>query len=178
MKTILSAIMFLGGVALIFWGGKPLWKEISVLKVERASIESTISELRSLQETRDNLLSSYNSIPSSDLEILDQMLPKNSDTGGILVSLEKMVQERGIRLKRAEFKTGDEGSQKEIQLANSTHNTINLSLVVSSTYESFKSFLNALEINSRVTDINKISFTTAQTNLYEFTIESNVNLFH
>ena len=173
MRSIISILLFLGCIALIFWAAKPLLKEISTLRVERGGIYNTLSELRSLQETRDNLLSTYNSISKSDIDKLNQVMPQVTDTGGILVSLEKISQDRGVRLRKAEFKTDqDNKNVKTIQASNSMFNTIDLSLIVSASYDSFKSFLNALEKNSRVIDVTDISFSVGQTNLYEFIVQA------
>lgn len=172
MRSILSIFLFLAGIALIFWAGKPLWEEISVLRTERGSIANTLSELRNLEEKRNNLLSSYNSISKSDLEKLNQIFPKNSDNGRILVSLEKISQDRGIKLKKAEFKTDNQNDIKAIQAANLTFNTIDLSFIISASYDSFKSFLDALERNLRIIDVTNISFSTGETNLYEFIIQA------
>ena len=172
MRSIISMLLFLGGIALIFWVAKPLWEEISILRIERGGVYNTFSELRSLQETRDNLLSTYNSISKSDLEKLNQVMPQGTDTGGILVSLEKIAQDRSVRLRRAEFKIDQDNGTKAIQASNSMFNTIDLSFVVSAGYESFKSFLNALEKNSRVIDVTNISFSVGKTNLYEFIVQA------
>src|SRR3989344_1643428 len=174
MRSIISILLFLGGIALIFWAAKPLWEEISVLRVERGGIYNTLSELRSLQETRDNLLSTYNSISKSDLDKLNQVMPQETDTGGILVSLEKIAQDRGVRLRKVEFRINqDDKNVKTIQASNSMFNTIDLSLVVSAGYDSFKSFLNALEKSSRVMDVTDMSFSVGKTDLYEFTVQAN-----
>lgn len=172
MRFIVSILFFLAGLALIFWAAKPLWVEIATLRTERNSVLSTLSELRSLQNARDGLLSAYNSISKTDLEKLNQMMPISSDTGGILVSLEKIAQDRGVRLKKAEFKIDNDKGVKVIQAANSLFNTINLSIVVSASYDSFKSFLDALEKNTRIMDVTNISFSVGQTNLYEFIIQA------
>ena len=172
MRSIIAFLLVFAGIALIFWAGKPLWEEISTLRVEKSNIEKTLSELRNLESARDNLLSTYNSISNDDLEKLDQILPSTTDTGGVLISLEKMTQDTGIRLRRAEFKTDQKNDVKAIQASNSMFNTLDLSLVVSSNYDSFKSFLGALERSSRVVDVTNISFSVEQTNLYEFIIQA------
>ena len=172
MKSIIAILIFFLGIALIFWAAKPLWDKIAVLRVERNGIAGTLSELRSLESARDNLLATYNSISKSDLEKLDQILPQNTDTGGVLVAMEKITQDRGVRLRRAEFKTGQDNNLKVVQASNSMFNTLDLSVVVSSSYDSFKSLLNAIEKSSRVIDVSNISFSVGQTNLYEFIVQA------
>lgn len=172
MKSLVSILLILGGIALIFWAGNPLWKEIQILRVERSGISATLSELQNLQDIRDNLLSTYNSISKPDLDKLNQVIPQSTDIGNILISLEKIAQDRGIRLRKAEFKADQEDDIKTIQASNPMFNIIDISFVVSASYDSFKSFLDALEKNSRILDVTNISFSVGQTNLYEFTVQA------
>lgn len=173
MRSITSVLLFLGGIALIFWAAKPLWEEISSIKQERSVVLETLAGLKSLEKARDDLLSAYNSIAKSDLEKLNKILPKGPDTGGALVYLEKITQDRGIRLKKVEFKTNtDKKEVKTIQTTNSIFNTLDLSFVISSGYDQFKSFLNSVERSSRLIDITNISFSVGEANLFEFTIQA------
>lgn len=174
MRSITSILLFLGGIALIFWTAKPLWQEISSLQQERNVVSGTLSDLKNLENVRDDLLSKYNSIAKSDLEKLNQILPQSSDTGGALVSLERIAQDRGIRLKKVEFKTDVDNKVKVIQSPNSMFNTLDLSFIISSSYDLFKSFLDAIERNSRIIDITNISFSVGQTNLFEFIVQADV----
>lgn len=172
MRNIIASILVLAGIALILWAAKPLWGETGLLRAESKNVDETLSNLRSLQSKREELLQTYNSLSKNDLEKLDKIIPKTTDSAGLLVYLEKTTAERGIRLRRAEFEKEPVSQQKTIHSNNLNFKVLPLSFVVSSSYDSFKSFLSALERSARVMDIMDISFNVSKTNFFEFTIKA------
>ena len=172
MKSIAALILAVAGIALIFWAAKPLWGEASALRVEHNNVDSVLSDLINLRTTRDELLQAYNSINKGDLEKLGKIVPPTPDSAGLLVYLEKTTADRGIRLRRAEFEKEPTNQLKTIQATTLNYNVLPISFTVSSAYDSFKSFLSALERSARVMDVTDISFTVSKTNLFEFTIKS------
>lgn len=172
MKLIVALVLVLAGIALIFWGAKPLWAEASALRVEQKKVDSVLSDLISLRTTRDDLLQAYNSVKKSDLDKLYKIVPATSDNSGLLVYLEKTSSDRGIRLRRAGFEKEPTTGQKTIQATSLNYNVLPISFTVSAAYDSFKSFLSALERSARVMDVTDISFTVSKTNLFEFTIKA------
>lgn len=172
MKNIIASILVLAGIALIIWAAKPLWVESGSLRAENKTISGTLSNLRSLQSKRDELLQTYNSISKNDLEKMDKIIPRTTDSAGLLVYLEKITTERGIRLRRAEFEKEPVSQQKTIQTNNLNFKVLPLAFTISSSYDSFKSFLGAIERSARVLDIMDISFNVSKTNLFEFTIKA------
>ena len=106
---------------------KEITRELTEVKETGKQVVSFADQLQNLQDIRDNLLSTYNSISKPDLDKLNQVLPQSTDIGNILVSLEKISQDRGIRLRKAEFKTDQEDDVKTIQASNSMFNTIDIS---------------------------------------------------
>lgn len=172
MRSIVALILVVAGIALIFWGAKPLWSEASLLRIEHQKIDSVLSDLLGLRTTRDELLQAYNSISKNDLDKLNRIVPPTPDSSGLLVYLEKTTADRGIRLRRAEFEKESVNQQKKIQTTSLNYNVLPISFTVSSSYDSFKSFLSALERSARVMDVTDISFTVSKTNFFEFTIKS------
>lgn len=172
MKLIVALILILAGIALIFFGAKPIWYEASALRIEHQKIDSTLSNLISLRTTRDNLLQAYNSVKKIDLDKLYKIVPSTSDNSGLLVYLEKTSSDRGIRLRRAEFEKEPATQQKTIQANTLNYNVLPISFTVSASYDSFKSFISALERSARVMDVKDISFAVSKTNFFEFTIKA------
>ena len=170
MKTIIALILILIGIAFIFMFSKPLWIEISALRIQKQEIESTVSEFQRLQSARDGLLSTYNSISKNDLEKLEKILPNNSDNSGILIFLEKTAKDRGISLRRIEFQPKSIVASRGIENIVSNFETLNFSITLSANYNSFKSFLSALERGSRVIDITDLSFFSGKTDFFEFVL--------
>ncbi len=176
MKSLFTIIFLLAAVGLIVWTAFPLWTEIQKLRVESAEISQTLAKLKDLQTLRDGLLETYKTIPQSKLAMLEELLPQKPDSGRLLVALENITKERGIRLRRIEFGKADNAQaalqgqilKKEAE----RYNSLPYGFTVSATYESFRSLLSALEKNLRAVDVTDISFTGGQSSLFEFTLKA------
>ena len=101
MKTIITIVLSAAALALVFWVARPVWSDIQNLRAEQAVVSDALAHLTDLQGLRDELLKTYNSIPKSKLDRLNDFLPEKPDSGNILVMLEKLTRDRGIRLRRA-----------------------------------------------------------------------------
>ena len=177
MKSLFTIIFLLAAVGLIIWIAFPLWTEIQKLRGESAEVSQTLAKLKDLQALRDGLLETYKTIPQSKLGMLEELLPQKPDSGRLLVALENITKERGIRLRRIEFSKADSAQAAALQgqilkKEAERHNSLPYSFTVSATYESFRSLLSALEKNLRVIDVTDISFTGGQSSLFEFTLKA------
>lgn len=174
MKIIITIVLFAAAIVLIFWAARPLWSDIQGLRAEQAAVSDALARLSDLRGLRDELLKTYNSVPKSKLDRLNDFLPPKPDSGNILVMLEKLTRDRGIRLRRAEFAKdlGQQSSQGVIKRNDAPYGQIVYNFTVSSSYESFRSFLEALEKNLRIVDVTDITFTGGAANLFEFTLKA------
>lgn len=178
MKAILTIILILLAAALVIWVARPLWDEARGLLGERSAVEDALARLQDLQILRDELLKTYNAIPRSKLERLNDLLPPKPDSGNILVMLEKLTRDRGIRLRRVEFaktelQSGQAGpAGRIVRKEEAKSNTVSYTFTISASYEAFRSFLAALEKNLRVADVADISFAAGSANLFEFTLKA------
>lgn len=182
MRAILTIILILLAAALVIWAARPLWDEVQSLRAEQAATADVLGRLEELQGLREEIMGIYNSIPRSKLERLDDFLPPKPDSGNIIVMLEKLTRDRGIRLRRVDFTktepqgvppavSGQAGARIVRKEATNT-NTAVFTFVVSASYEAFRSFLAALEKNLRIVDVTDISFAGGSANLFEFTLKA------
>ncbi|OGF87205.1 hypothetical protein A3B19_03140 [Candidatus Giovannonibacteria bacterium RIFCSPLOWO2_01_FULL_46_32] len=179
MKVALTIIFLAAAVGLIFWAARPIWNDVLGLRAEIGVIEDTLARLHELEGLRDELLNAYNSIPRSKVERLYDLLPQKPDSGNILVALERIARDRGVRLRRVDFIKDSQaaapqtaGPARIAVKEEAAANTISYSFTLSASYESFRSFLAALEKNLRVADVTDISFTGGSSNLFEFTLKA------
>ncbi len=177
MKSLVTLILILAGIGLIFFVAKPQWIEIVALRTQNETIAGTLRELRDLQGFRDELLSAHNSISKNNLDRLGEVLPAKSDSGKLLVSLEKLTRDHGIRLRKVEFESTEKAQlapaqQGVIQRDQSRVNTLSYAFTFSASYEGFKAFLASLEDSLRIVDVTDISFLSGETNLFEFNLRA------
>ena len=180
MKSVAAIILILTAFAMIFLAARPMWDEILIIRAESAVISDSLARLKEVEALRDQLLDTYNSIPKSDLARLEKFLPSKANTEDILVSVENITRERGIVLKNINFSAIAENSQQlqqatapapgQAQLAPASAVSYNFTL--SSSYEAFRSVLDAFEKNLRLTDLTSVGFSSAENNVYNFTLQA------
>src|SRR3989338_9914693 len=155
MKTIITIILLLASVGLIFFVAKPIWSDVASLRAKQAVVSDALARLKDLQDLREDLLKTYNSIPRSKIDRLYDLLPPKPDSGNILVMLEKLTRDRNIRLRRIEFikEANFIAQSAEIIIKEAPKfNTISYNFTVAASYESFRSLLSAMEKNLRIID--------------------------
>ncbi len=127
------------------------------IKNNQEQLERNKKELKSLE----NLINSYNSIKSSYVEKINQIIPKAEIKEKILTQINSLVFYNGLLLKSisispvqdiSQKKTSKESEGKEIS-------KYEVSLEVSGVnYENFKNILRVFENNLRLMDVQSISF--------------------
>ena len=171
-KGIISIVFLAAAIATFFGLTKPLYNEIKDLKVQKSSFEEALSDSKQIQETRDILLSQYNKISQENLDRLNKILPAQAGSMKFILEMESIVQKNGMTMKNIDIKEKGETSEKvnfgaEIK----SWETVSFSLKLSGSYKSFYSFLKDMEKNLRLTDISAITFSTGETDFYEFIVE-------
>ena len=180
-RIILTILLILASIAMIFWVDRPLWAAIGQIRKEANEVSEALAALKDLETLRENLLQTYDSIPPSKLARLAELLPVKSDVGSLLINLEKLTKDRGLRLRRVDFAKEETalaqaaqaqaGRALAIGKEEKSFAPITYTFAVSATYENLRSLLSALEKNLRIIDISDIAFTGGG-GLLEFTIKA------
>ena len=152
---------------MFFTFADPMYKEISTLSSERDSLSSDLEGLRELAKLRDELLIQYNTISQVDRERLDKILPREIASDQLMVEINRLTSQNGLVLKnvniiQAAGAAGGRGRDSEPMAIASGIETPLLNFDISGTYQGFRLFLEDLESHIRVTDIEEMSFNSAQ----------------
>ncbi len=161
MTRFIVIILFLTiAVALFITQTNPRYNETKSLKLENQSFNEALQYSRELQALRDDLLSKYNAISQEDIGRLGKIFPAESSSGELIIMLEDRVKNRGLLMKKidANEEKSDQDYSESIGIPPPPFRTINLSLSISGSYESFLAFLDDLEKNLRIIDVDQIDF--------------------
>lgn len=180
MKTAVTFLFLVAGVALLLWIARPYWDEVNILRAEKAQLSDQLARLHDLETLRDELINTYNSIPKDKLERLNAMLPPQAEVGNLLVTLERLAAERGIKLRNINFTLERDRSQTAAsteltsqELKASPLKKVSYTFSISGSYESFRTYLAALEKTLRLVDVGEISFGSAGlANVYDINIRA------
>lgn len=182
MKAIATIIMIIASIVLLAWVARPIWDTAGTLRAQVSSINDILSSLNEKKQFQQDLITTYNSITEEQLDkLIEQHFPAKSDTGTLLIALERIAAASNIRLNNIDFKKIEQsklpnalpraktaGGKGEILPYNELEMTFN----ITATYENFKVFLRSLEKHVRVIDVSNINFGSGQKDAYTFTISA------
>jgi len=171
-KSIISIVFLGAAMAIFFTWTKPYYSEISGLSAQKASLEDVLSSAKQIQEIRDNLLVKYNAIPQENMERLNKFFPSQPNPIKFIIEIENILKKNGMSLKKFDIKsTGDE-EKPTFVIEKQPYDTVAFSMKISGPYKSFYSLLSDMEKNLRLVDISNISFSSGESDFYEFDINA------
>jgi Tfp pilus assembly protein PilO len=172
MKFFAPLVLVIIAVAVFFGFVDPTYSRIKSLSGQEAEYNDALTRARELQETRDRLLSRYNTFRDADLSRLQKLLPDTIDNVRLVLDIDSIASRYGMR-------TRNVAVQNEAPLAQAgvigpdqrLYGTVVLSFSVTGTYDNFIAFLQDLERSLRLVDVESLSFAArAGTDVYDFNL--------
>lgn len=179
MKNIIPIILILVFVGILFLLDLPAYNKVAFLRDEVKRHKELLKEKEELLIKVDQLKQVYNS-RKDEIDKVYYTLPSGKDIPNLIVQFEALVSENGLILEKLNFledkviaKAGLDEDEIDETRAPEEYKSLGVSLSVSGTYESFKSFLEALELNVRLMDIKSINFSSQKEegSIFTFNIE-------
>ncbi|MFQ5540901.1 MAG: type 4a pilus biogenesis protein PilO [Candidatus Paceibacteria bacterium] len=171
MRTALPILFIIIAGGIFFGFIDPAFDRVQALRAEEAKFDQALTRSRELQEVRDQLLSRYNTFSPADIERLERLLPDNVDNVRMVLDFDALASQYGMRLRNIALST-DEGRAERGQVGASgeAYQSVVLSFSVTGSYDAFRSFLEDLEQSLRLVDVSAISFSAAQSGLYDYSV--------
>ena len=151
---------------------KPGFNEVRHLQKTAISFNEILGNSKQLQVTRDKMLSEYNSITPDDLKKLNKIIPSKMEAIKLIIEIESIAKNHGLLLKSIDVKEDKKDKKASFGPRKKDFGKVSMIMSVAGRYGSFVSFLEDLERNSSLIDVNKISFNSSDTDSYEFNIEA------
>ncbi|MEX0917169.1 MAG: type 4a pilus biogenesis protein PilO [Candidatus Paceibacterota bacterium] len=176
MKNFILPVVFvLVSIALFVVYINPAYSEIKTLQTEREEFDEALNKSKELQAIRDQLLTRYNTFPPEDLERLQKLLPDNVDNVRLILDLDEIASSYGLRVQNVAVREGSEQSEENtsrptIGKNNGSVSSVLLTFSVNATYSNFVAFLKDLEQSLRIVDVESLSFSSSENDLYEYTM--------
>ena len=173
IKNIFSIIFLVAAVMIFLVWTKPEIEEIKKLREEKAVLNGNLARIDEFEESLSKILDRFNSINSEKIHRLEEFLPSNADSIELIIEAEKLVKESGLTLKNI-----NASPTKEIKNIKGENNSgviaVPISMTVEGKYENFILFLESLEKNLRMIDINSVNFTSTENGVYTYNINAAV----
>ena len=191
MKGIITIILLIVLVVIIMFLDLPAYNKVGFLKNEIEKYEQFLEEKKELLVKVGQLKEIYES-REEEINKVYYVLPPSADIPNLIVQFEALASENGLILGNLSFsqvetakKTGkvtwggeaEETTAVEVE-ALGTYQNLEVSLSLTGSYQSFKSFLKALEHNIRLMDIKSISFSSAKAETTTHTFAVSLEVYY
>ena len=184
-KRLSSKRSLVGGTALIcvlisagafFLVVQPQWSRVGVGKeLDVAAMQATLDERERYLSQLKSLRSNYEAIPADQIVLLSSILPTDKHVPELLTQLEAIGQQTGVDITDINISDVTEASasaRQQLQQEVSGNNprstaksvkAVNIQLqVTTDKYDRFKPFIEALQTNDRILDVESYTFSTDQ----------------
>lgn len=173
MKIFLPFLILGLAAAVFFYFTAPLIDQIDALKIQKAELTVALAHANKLKERQDTLAAIYNGIDPADEKNLEEFLPNNIDNVRLIIDINDIAKKYGLTIRnpnivKAEAKEGE--APPAARTAGTAENSAAISFSISSSYEILKLFLADLAKSLRIVDIDSLSFTANDRNLYDYQV--------
>ncbi len=152
-KNIIALVLVVVFISILFLLDWPAYKKFVFLSNETERYENLLEEEKGLLVKVNQLKEIYES-RENELKKVHYSLPAGKEVPNLIVQFEALASENGLILESLDF----------IELTEQEkYKGLSVSLSISGTYQSFKSFLEALEFNVRLMDVQSVKFSSAET---------------
>ncbi len=151
-----------------------IFDDVKQLKAQAADINDTLGKGAELQAVISTKRTIYNNITEEDKTRLNKFIPDNIDNVRLIIDINEIASRRGLSIRNISVGIGTTGGTSQsgaIGPDNREYGIANLSFSVSAPYEVFKLFLGDLEDSLRIVDVNSLSFTAGDNDLYEYNLD-------
>jgi Tfp pilus assembly protein PilO len=175
ISILLAGILFIG--ALVVYGNfiKPLYFEIKNLQAEKQAKQQQRDEYQTISDHTQKLISSYQNY--ADLQkTISLSFPSNPEIPQIINQINGLAIQSGLTLKS--FDSRELALNPSASFLIGAKGTIRTNIRLSGRYEAFRSFLNKLENNIRIFQVNTISIEKASNIPNDFGYNLEVDAFY
>lgn len=164
MKTFFSLLLIAASIGVFVAFVKPKYDALQTVRNSVSSANTNLQTADKLAESREALISTYNSISKADLDNLQTLLPDTVNNIRLIIQINSLATKNGLSLLRnVEYQSEQDAPAAAQDAAESSarpYGEFTIAFQTSGQYQNFLSFISDLEKNLRLVDITKVEFTT------------------
>ena len=158
IKFILSILFLAAGFGILQLEVRSTWDDIQVQKQKIAAVDDGIGRAKQVQRILEDLHTRYNGITEDDLNRIRGFLPTKPQKAEFLIDLDIMATQSAVKASGISF---TEGGSAAINSLPSSIQALTVRATVEGSYEAFRTFLDTLQKNLRLIDVQNISFSSS-----------------
>ena len=164
-KNLIIVVVILAFVAIVIFLDVPMVQSVLSSKKEIENNQTLLNERQDFIKIVENLMNKYKS-SEEVLKNLDNILPNDSDVPDLLVQIEALANDGGVVLKDVNVSTVDDKGVSKAEAVRtgdttqektpSSYKTVTVDLIGTGDYNALRKFLQAIEENMRLIDVDSI----------------------
>jgi len=146
----------------------PTYDHINAVKAKIARLDQALSKTRDIRRIRQSLSTRFSEFSESNLEKLQKMLPDHVDNVRLVLDIDGIASQYGMRLKNVAIQDNKKSSQDSSSSSDAIigagrvkqeggHQSLVLQFEVEATYAEFVKFLSDIESSLRLVDLVEMS---------------------
>jgi len=169
IKSLLFPLLLIGiAVGITFVYAIPEYGVLKQRQAELAAYNDALAQGQEILDLKSKLEAQYQAFTAEDRSKLQKLLPDSQDVIGSIVEMGDIASANGVMLTAVT----DEPPAPPTETPTS-FSSVDTTYKVIGDYENFSTFLKSLERSLRITDLNKLSFSTEKdgaSDLMDFTL--------
>ena len=175
MKIILPFLILGLAAITFFYFTAPRLEAVNGLEAEQAKLTLVLANAKELKTKQDELISRANAIDPAERDKLNEFLPNNIDNVRLIIDINNIAKKFGLTVRnptvvKEAAKEGEKALTPSTTGGGAADTSAAISFSVSGSYETLKLFLANLAKSLRLVDIETLSFTANDRNLYDYQI--------
>ncbi len=170
MRNIIAIILLVGAIGLFFGYTNKKYQDIKAARADVEEYQKALDQSKDILAKRGDLQKKYNNFKEVDRQALERLLPDYIDNVKLVLDMNSIAKRYGMSLKG--IKMDEEKSDKAGSLSSSKkdYGSLAVTFTVTASYENFQRFLRDLERSLRIVDVTALSFRSADTGLYDYSV--------
>lgn len=167
-----SVVLLLLSIGLFYTFTNAQYQDVKNLSTLMGEYKDALQKVSDIVELRDVLLADYGTIPKTEIDRTNKILPDNVDTVRLALDLDGMASRYGISIKNIQATTETNQDAGLIVLPEyaDPYDKAIVSFSFVANYENFMLLLADVERNLRIMDVKKILFQANDSGLYEYQV--------
>lgn len=183
MKALAPFLILAICIAAYYMYLSPTYAEIQELSAKKAEYVAALEKSEEVKVTRDALQATYNAISPDDIKRLEKVVPETASNVMIANNINGLGNAHGLVVRSVKVSpqmAGGEGRGEIMDASKSPYKVISTGVVLAGRYDQFIQFLQTLEVNLHLADVNTLSIKNeskagpgggAGSDRYEFTLD-------
>lgn len=170
MKNSISIFLIVASVLIFFGYIKTGIAGVGAISNELKVYQDTIKQADELEQQIKKFRGDIEALNPQDMDKLSKLVPSKLDTINLIIDINTVASNFGLAISDISLGANKEDKSNTSASKDTAYDSVDFSFKVNTSYSNFISFIGALEKSLRLIDITSITFSPAEKETYNFSV--------